>query len=874
MRAPSTLLLLSFAALAAAPRGLGARQRAGTAAGDAPAAAAARIASPIRIDGVLDEPAWGTASPVTEFTQYDPREGEPASEATDVRFLFDGEALYVGAWLSDSEAPRARVGRRDMAMSASDWLTVIFDTRHDHRTAFGFEINPAGVRRDQARAGDSEDDSWDPVWEAAATTTEDGWVAELRIPFSQLRFTGAPLQEWGLQIERQIARNQEFASWSFTPRDQPGGIPSFGHLRVLETLDTGKRLEVLPYFVARAEDIDRGANPFRSTREYGFDAGADLKYRVTSSLTLDATVNPDFGQVEVDPAVLNLTAFETLFEEKRPFFIEGSELFRFAQDGTNSLFYSRRIGRQPSLMPPYAARDVPQESRILGAAKLTGRTEGGWALGLLDAATNREVARFRTPAGEEGEMGAEPLTNFLVGRARKESRAGQTALGALLGMVHRDLESEALAGALRSSAYSGGMDLFHQWDERTFTLTGYFAASQVRGEPEVIAATQRLPYHYFQRPDADHLEYDPTRTSLTGFAANLALGKQVGRLWDFSGSVNTISPGYEVSDLGFQRRADRIDLELDVNYFDTRPGRVLRQRGLMGIALVEHNYGGENTSNRIFLNGFGQLLNYWSVNVQANASLPGTLDDRLTRGGPAARRSGYASGMLQVSSDPRRAVVGGGGISYTRGGNGHEFSLSPRVTLKPAPNWEVSLSPTFSKARDEAQYLFRVLDSTAVRTLGARYVFAPLDQTLVALVLRLNYTLRPGLSLQLFAQPFLASGDFGSPRELAAPGTYDFLVYGQDVGEIVDGRVYPSGQGSAHNAFELPQPDFNSTSLRGNAVLRWEWRPGSTLYLAWQQTRSDFRPVGEFDLGRDLDALFSVRADNVLLLKVSYWLNP
>jgi hypothetical protein len=498
---------------------------------DAPVANAVRTSAPLRIDGALDEPVWRSATPISELRQLDPAEGQPVSERTEIRVLFDEEALYVGAWLFDRNAPRARLGRRDMSMAASDWLTLIFDSQHDHRTAFGFEINPAGVRRDQTRSPNNEDDSWEPVWEGATTVTDSGWFAEVRIPFSQLRFSGAKVQTWGLRVERQIARNQEFAFWPFTPRDEPGGTPRFGHLTGISNMVTGKRLEVMPYVVTRAEHIDRGGNPFRQNREYNADAGVDLKYRLSGNMTLDATVNPDFGQVEVDPAVINLTAFETFFPEKRPFFIEGSELFQFAGDGTNSMFYSRRIGRQPSLQPPYAARDVPDATRILGAAKLTGRTAGGWALGALDAVTNREIARFQPSTGVNDRLVAEPLTNYFVGRARREARGRQTATGAFIGAVHRDLETEELKDVLRSSAYTGGVDFNHQWAERTWTLDAFVAGSMVRGDTAVIRATQQLPYHYFQRPDAEHLELDPTATSLAGFATSVQLSHRVGRHW-------------------------------------------------------------------------------------------------------------------------------------------------------------------------------------------------------------------------------------------------------------------------------------------------------------------------------------------------------
>lgn len=683
------------------------------------------------------------------------------------------------------------------------------------------------------------------------------------------------MQTWGLQVERQIARVQEFSVWSFTPRDQPGGIPRFGHLTGLTNIPTGKRLEVLPYTVSRAEYVDRGSNTFRDDREYGLDAGVDLKYRVTSNLTLDATFNPDFGQVEVDPAVVNLTAFETFFPEKRPFFVEGAEIFRFGDDGSNNVFYSRRIGRRPTVAPRYSDRDVPDATRILGAAKLSGRAPSGWSVGIFDAVTNRETARFRDSDGIVGEEVAEPLANYFVARARRDMRGGLTTAGGFFGAVNRDLETDVLAQTLRSAAYTGGVDLFHQWDERTWTLRSFLAASHVRGEPATIAAAQRAPYHYFQRPDATHLEFDPDATTLSGLAGSVAVSKRVGRHWNGGAGINTVTPGYEVSDLGFQRRADRIDAQVNLNYAETRPGNLFRMYQMFGTGLVEHNYAGENISNRIFAGGFLQFLNYWTANVNLGISFTGTLDDRLTRGGPAASRPGHVQLNSFVASDRRKPlVVEAGGFSMRDDAGGHSESVFAGLQIKPAPNWELSVRPSISTSRTAAQYLFTFPDASANSTFGARYVFAELDQTVVALEGRLNYTFTPGLSLQVFAQPFIAAGGYGAPMEFARPNGFEFLVYGEDTGAVVDGRIYPDGFYEGAPSFAVPRPDFNVRSLRGNAVLRWEWRPGSTMYVAWQQTRQGFEPIGDFDFRRDVDAVFSSRADNVFLVKINYWLNP
>ena len=840
---------------------------------DAPHATATRLAGTIHIDGLLNEPEWKNATPIGQLTQLDPLEGQPSTEKSDIRFMYDDDALYIGAILYDRYKPHGRLGRRDMDPTGSDWLTVLIDTNHDHRTAVGFAINPLGVHRDRTLAPTGDDTGWEPVWDGAASVVDSGWIAEIRIPFSQLRFAGRSNLIWGLQIERRIDRNQELSEWSFTPREQPGGIPRYGHLSGITNIATGKKLEVMPYVVTRSENIDRSGNPFRDNHEINGDVGLDLKYRVTSNMTLDATVNPDFGQVEVDPAVINLTAFETFFPEKRPFFVEGSELFRFGTDGTNSVFYSRRIGKQPSLSPPYAETDVPDATSIIGATKLTGRTGGGWAMGVLDAVTQRETARFRAPDGTDGNFVVEPLTNYFAGRLRREVRGGLTAIGGFLGAVNRADLNPVLADVLRKSAYTGGVDFFHDWANRNWSLNGFVAASHVTGDNTAIIATQRLPYHYFQRPDATHLELDSTATSLTGFAGSVNLNRQVGRHWNYGGGFNTISPKYEISDLGFQRRADRVDLQANGSYVETHPGR-LRQYGTNWTALFEHNYAWDAISSRIFNNNFVQFLNYWRANLNLSAGLPGTIDDRLTRGGPRAARPSYLSVNANVSSDPRKLVVlSVGNFLQTSDGISNSDWFAD-VLIKPKPSLEFELGPSVSWDKNSAQFLGRVADPAATRTYGARYIFASVDQTTVSLDTRVNYTFSPTLSLQVFAQPFLASGKFGPTKEFAEPGKFKFLTYGRDVGVISNGGIYPSGQVGSGVHFGVPQPDFNIGSLRGNAVMKWDWRPGSTMYLAWQQTRNDFQPIGDFAFGHDLDNLFGAKPDNIFLIKVSYWLNP
>ncbi|HKJ92116.1 MAG TPA: DUF5916 domain-containing protein, partial [Longimicrobiales bacterium] len=481
-----------------------------------PVVHAVRTTATIHIDGRLDEAAWAAATPYDHFTQIDPDEGRPASQRTVVRILYDDDALYVGTRLYDTGKVIGRLGRRDMDLGDSDWLGVMLDSYHDHRTAFGFDINPAGVRRDEVKVIETDDNSWDPVWDGATTVDDSGWTAEYRIPFSQLRFSSAEVQTWGIQLERVIGRRREYSVSTFIPKREQGGVPKYGHLVGLEGIRPGRRLELMPYSVLRGEYVDPGLNPYRSNAEQRLSAGLDLKYGVTSNMTVDATINPDFGQVEVDPAVINLGVYETYFQEKRPFFVEGSEIFDFGSGPGGALFYTRRIGRTPQIAPPTAMADVPAATTILGAAKLSGKTPSGWSVGAVEALTQREVARYRDTGGHDLEMTAEPLTNYLVTRVRRDLRGGASAVGAMFTAVGRSMSEPAAEAQLRSGAYAGGIDFRHEWANRRWALRGSVAGSYILGSRQAITLVQRQSNHYFQRPDATHLAVDTSATSLGG----------------------------------------------------------------------------------------------------------------------------------------------------------------------------------------------------------------------------------------------------------------------------------------------------------------------------------------------------------------------
>ncbi len=851
----------------------------------APELRARRTRRAIQVDGILDERDWARAVPATAFTQLDPQEGEPASERTEVRVLIGEDALYIGARLFDREPGRiiSRLTRRDASLSGGDAFQVFIDSYHDHLTAYGFGITPAGAIRDVVIGADGEeDDSWDPVWDAAAKIDSLGWTAELRIPLSQLRYRRQHDAVWGIQLSRRILRKQEASFFAFTPKAEREGVNRYGHLVGLGQIETSERFELLPHTVLQAEyrPAEPG-DPFRDGSAYVGDVGFELKYKVSSGLTLNATVNPDFGQVEADPAEVNLTDFETRFDEKRPFFVEGEDLFRFGRlragntETPPEFFFSRRIGREPSLEPDYDWVDMPDATTILGAAKLSGKT-AGWSIGVLDAVTAKERGRFLDEDGRFGSTPVEPRANYFAARATRELREGNTTVGALVTAVNRDLPNEDLAAELRSSAYAVGVDVNHAWGNRTWALDFSLAGSTIGGTAEVIDDVQRSSARYFQRPDATHVDYDPTRTSLSGHALQLAFSKKAGHHWRWSFAYQEVSPELEVNDLGFQRRADRRVFSGELQYRQQQPTRLVRWWLVSGSASQQWNFGGDRVETELTGYFSTQLRNYWSLDGYLSYDLP-SLNPRLTRGGPLGRDPGNLSTGLSVSSDDRKPVLLWTDFFYYRDRAGAwNTATTLSLSAKPSSGVKLSVGPYLEWGHFTAQYVTRTSDTLATATFGRRYVFSNLDQTTLSLKTRLDWTFSPQVSLQVYGQIFVSSADFYEFKEFVAPRTFEFSRYGKDRGTIARDSsgahsVDPDGLGPAAS-FVIYDPNFNQRALRTTTVLRWEYRPGSTLFFAWQHRRFDQEAVGDFSLGRDLGGLFGAEARNVFVLKVSYWL--
>ena len=893
----STLLSLAIALAAATQAAAQSQQAART----APPPEARRVAGAVRytgpaprLDGVLDDAAWAQAQPISDFIQRAPTPGAPATLRTEARILYDDAAVWVAVRAFDPhpDSMVAPVGRRDMSGVSSEWVHVMLDSYNDKRTAFRFSVNPAGVQKDAFHSSDTNEDlGWDAVWEVATRVDSAGWVAEYRIPLSQLRFSSAAsgqgAQVWGLQVSREIARRSEVADWSPVRPDRNGFVSQFGELGGISGIHSARRLEVAPYTLARlTRSPDRPGDPFYSANQGAGGVGADVKYGLTSNLTLTATINPDFGQVEADPSQVNLTAFETFFGERRPFFTEGSDIFRFRANfpywvrsggfGNDMPFYSRRLGRAPQAGTPDAQfADRPENTTILGAAKVSGKTAGGLSVGLLDALTAREEVRYVDMQGADRGATVEPMTNYLVARAIQDFNGGRSAVGGIVTSMHRDLDdSDPRLSILTRDAVTAGIDARHRFGKGNFEATAALLGSYVAGSTDAISRIQLGPGHYFQRPDAGHVEYDPTRTSLSGFVADLQVEKTGGGHLRGGLYAHGRSPGLEMNDMGYQRSTDWFLQGMWIGWNHFEPGKTFRRWNANFNAWNGWNFGGEHLTTGINVNGGWTLNNNWGGWWGSDTEFPALRADIL-RGGPAFMGPAYTHYNAGIESDGRKRISGD---LWFDGYNewstvGKSWTVGTDLTLRAGARLRVAAGPSVSWGRDPWIFVAQPTDSLG----AAHYVFADIRQTSVSLTTRMSYAFTPKLTLDFYAQPFVAAGEYGGLKEVTDPRakSFDdrFAHFGSAL-SLADGTYSVDRDGDGTPEFRFGQPDFNYKALRSNLVLRWEYRPGSTMFVVWSQGRENFEPNGAFRFGRDFRRLFSSReapSTNVLLIKFNYW---
>jgi hypothetical protein len=835
---------------------------------------AVRIEGPSpRIDGRLTEQLWRSTPAIADFTQRDPDEGKPASERTEVHVAYDDDALYIAARLF-SRSPKdivSIVTRRDRE-SAAETFYVSLDTYRDRRTAYTFGVTPAGVRLDFYHGSDDMDDTdseYDPVWDARAVIDSAGWTAEIRIPFTQLRFSRADVQEWGINVARFIPAMKEESFWQMVPKSQNGWSSRMGVLQGIRGIQPSRRIEAMPYVAAdsRIQQVEDPGDPFEHRTRSEARAGGDVKMGLGPNLTLDVTLNPDFGQVEADPANVNLTAFEVFFDERRPFFLEGSSLLN-----RRNLFYSRRIGAPPPGSSGADYAELKDNSTILGAAKLTGRLQSGLSVAAIAALTDdEEVRTFDATTSTFGRATIAPQALYGAASAQQEIGKDRSTIAAMLTAVHRDVESGTpLADLLARDAVSALIEGRWRWAGGKYDINYWQGHTLVRGDSAAILRQQRSSRRYWQRVDATHARVDPSRREIAGLNYGLGHSKMAGKHWlwdiDFTGE----SPGFEPNDMGSITNSDNRRVFAGLRWRETQPTRWLRAYTIEAAFERGWSYDWLHRGTFPFASTDITLPNFWRISADYGAELR-AYSDRLTRGGPVMATPMVWGGSFELQNasaarNPFGIEIGGERNEI----GGWEANLEIGFGYRPGPRWELRFDPEWGRARDTRQYI-TTLSGGRATTYNNRYIFAAVDRSEVSAQIRANYTFTPDLTLETYVEPFVSSGRFHTFGELSAPRERSLLVYGRDAGTTIAGNTsgsYTVTDGAS--TFTLPNEDFNVRSFRSNMVLRWEWRRGSTMYLVWQQNREADLITGNARPG-DLWTTLDAPGSNFLALKVTYW---
>ena len=839
------------------------------------------IGAPPDIDGHLDDAAWQQGEWEGGFIQRQPYEGKAPSQQTEFKIMYDEEAVYAAVRLYDNETDRIekRLSRRDDV--EGDFVAIEFDSYRDRRTSFGFMVNAAGVKQDFIIANDGPgDDTWDPVWYARVSENAQGWLAEMKIPYTQLRFSRQDTLVWGLQVLRFLFREGEYSTWQPIPVDAAGWVSEYGELLGIQGIKPKKEVELIPYVMGNYENYEReDGNPFASGSEFGYNAGLDAKIAVTNDLTMNLTVNPDFGQVEADPSVVNLSAFETFYQEKRPFFVEGSNIFSFKPTGgdgsmsRDNLFYSRRIGRSPHYSPETCDSEymqMPDATTILGAVKLSGKTRNGWSVGIMESVTQQEQATIEQE-GQQRKETVEPLTNYFNARLQRDLDGGNTIIGGMMTATNRSISDSTLE-FLTDAAYTGGLDFSQYWKDKTYELniTGVF--SYVQGSEDAIRKVQESSVHYFQRPDIAHVKLDTQRTSLAGHGGTVSFAKAGQGHWRYLTWITWRSPGLELNDMGYLRQADIIQQVFWAGYRLWEPRGVYRRINVNFNQWSGWDFGGNYLYVGGNMNTYVQFKNYWSV--QPGFELGGESVDRSNlRGGPAIKVPGGTSLWGFVNTDDRKKLNLGLGVVYYTSWQKNSTMLrgSMDITYRPVKSLQLSLNPFYEFGYDRLQYIQTVDDVP-----GRRYLMGRIDYHMIRADLRVNLSLTPELSIQYWGQPFMFAGEYSEIKKATETmaTAYDDRFHTFTPEEIsydeADNVYHISEKDGVLASYTIDNPDFKVFEWRSNLVARWEYIPGSAVYLVWSQGRMGDDCVGIPDIGNDMKDLFSNKAHNVFLVKLTY----
>lgn len=832
-----------------------------------------------KIDGLIDDESWSLVDWSGDYIELSPEENTEPFEETKLKILYDDKHLYVAfrCYDKDPSGVVRRMSRRDGF--DGDWVEINIDSFHDLRTAFSFTISASGVRGEEfiTNNGASWDNTWNPIWMAKTNVDAEGWTAEVKVPLSQLRFGKDKNQVWGIQSTRRYFRKEERSVWQRNPQNSPGWVSEFGELHGLDKLKPQRQVEIQPYVVTSRKTFESAAgDPFTDGEDYETTVGLDGKIGVTNDLTLDFTIHPDFGQVEADPSAIALDGFQIFFQERRPFFIENNNIFNYSisqskawlpTGGIDNLFYSRRIGRSPQGFASGSFVDRPTTTDILGAAKFSGKTKNGWSIGVLESYTTEERARISDGANQEQQI-VEPGTNYFVSRIQRDFNENNTFIGGIFTAVNRDITEST--SFLHESAYTGGLDVTHQWKNRAYYVKGNFVFSNVNGSTDAITRTQQSITHLFQRVDADHVSVNEDLTSLTGTGGTFQYGKASGN-WLYETGVTYRSPELELNDIGFQLVADDIRYYGWLQYRTTKPLEKVRSYQLNYSQIAMHDFQGNFNGTQLRINGWVNLNNNWWINGGTNITPIRYSNSRL-RGGPRLRRQGWYDYSVGIISDSRKKVRLNLTYRWQHNFNAdnHYRDINSTLTFQPTNALQLSLAPFYSWNYDQLQFVTNTENVNG----EVRYLNGTISQRTFRIPLRIDYIITPDLSVQYWGQPFISRGVFTEFKHVneAQAGAFEdrFISYNSEQLSYADGSYEVDENSDGISDFSFFDPDFSFVQFRSNLVLRWEYIPGSELYLVWSQ---DVATAGSFDdplVSTLRNGLSDTKPQNIFLIKATY----
>ena len=842
--------------------------------------------APPKLDGKLDDPVWQTVDWAEDFTQREPADNAHPSQQTAFKMVYDDKFLYVGVRAFDTKPDKivSRLSRRDGF--EGDWVEVNIDSYFDKRTAFSFTASVSGVRSDEyiSNNGEEWDDNWNPIWYLKTSIDEKGWVAEMKIPFSQLRFADVEKHVWGIQVNRRFFRNDEKSNWQYIPLNNAGWVHYFGELHGIEGIKPQKPLELQPYVVGLTQRSEREVgNPFATGSHSEVTFGLNGKIGLSNNTMLDFTVNPDFGQVEADPAQVNLSAFQVFFRERRPFFIEGNSILNFEVTSTESgggyssdnLFYSRRIGRSPQHYPEVdddAYLDQPNNTSILGAYKITGKNADGLSYAFQQAVTAQETAAIEYD-GERSSIVVEPMTNYFVARGQQDFSEGKTVIGGMVTTVHRDIKGKDQLGFLHQSAYTSGLDIRHNFKSRKHYLWANVIYSHVQGSAESIRNTQESGEHFFQRPDAAHVTLDTTRTSLSGTGGTVTLGRRSSR-FTYQTGVTWRSPELELNDAGFMRNADMISQYAWAGFrLLQKPKGILRSWRWNWNQYLDWDFGGRNRGFSFNTNTHLQLKNYWNWGIGSTVR-PRNFSNFDLRGGPAIRYPANANlwTYLGTNAQKKFRVNVNPWMFWGLENNASATGLSFNFRIQPTNALNLNIQPSINTSQNDNQYI-----ATEEHQGQDRYIIGRISQHTYRIKLRISYSILPDMTIQYYGEAFTSSGEYSHFRRMTSPTArqyqdrhHQFLP--TEVSYDTDQALYQIDEdANGVTDYHIENPDFNYVQLRINLVARWEYTPGSTLFLVWTQARTDDIGIGQPNqLGDLFGGLLGTFPQNTFLLKFTY----